>query len=114
MIITNECRATNKLGLLLELTRADECLCTMIECEYDALEQVEITEETLEYLGLELELKRNPDREFGCCQPLFDELETLCECLANEIQNNDWIIHRNKKYGYEEELKYYKEEKMVL
>lgn len=114
MIITKECRAKNKLGLLLILTRADEALLTMLEHEYDEEEQVEITEEELEYMGLEFELQRNLTREYTSSAPLFDELETLCDALANEIQDNDWEIHFDKKYGYEGDLEEYINEKWII
>ena len=113
MIITNECRATNKLGLLLELTRADEALMTLLEHEYDEETEMDITLDTLDYLGLRCELEINR-KEYPHSEPLFDELQTLCACLSEEIENNDWIIHRNKKYGYDQPLEYYKEYNMVL
>ena len=114
MIITRECKATNKLGLLLELTRADEALLTLIEHEYGNDYETNITEETLEYMGLKFELKRNPDCDFDTSRVLFDELETLCLNLANEIEHNDWIIHYDKKYGYDEILEDYIKEGLVI
>ena len=116
MIIKKESEKyiTNKLEMLLELTRIDESTATLIEHEYDALEQVSIAEKMLEYLGFELELKRNPDREYGCAETLFDELQYIIDGLCEEIHNNDFVIHYNKKYGYDQPLEYYKKYNMIL
>ena len=115
MIIKEESKKHfhNKLQILLELTRIDESTMTLIEHNYDSLEQVEIAENMLNYLGFELELKRNPDREFGHEQLLFDELEYIRMGLSTEIRNGDWVIHYNKKYGYDQPLEYYKEYNML-
>lgn len=116
MIIKKESKEffTNKLGMLLELTRIDESTGTLIEHGYDDNEQAQITEDMLEYYGFELELKRNPDREYGCCTTLFDELEYIRMGLFNEIKNNDWEIHYDKKYGYDQPLEFYRRYNMII
>ena len=113
MIIKEESKDyfTNKLGMLLELTRIDESTATLIEHDYDDILQTEIAENMLDYFGFELELKRHP--ETGSVL-LFDELEYIRMGLFNEIKNNDWEIHYNKKYGYDQPLEYYKEYNMIL
>lgn len=116
MIIKEESKNyfDNKLKILLELTRMDEALATLIEHDYDALEQIQITEDMLNYRGFELELKRNLDREYGSPETLFDELEEIRMGLFNEIIQNDWVIHYDKKYGYDQPLEYYQEYNMVV
>lgn len=113
MIITKECKATNKLGLLLELTRADEALLTLLEHEYDEEIQMDITLNTLDYLGLKCELEINRE-EYPHSEPLFDEIETLCSYLFEEIENNDWVIHYDKKYGCDQPLEYYRKYNMII
>ena len=115
MIITDECKITNKIGLLVELTRIDENTATLIEVEaYDINEILENAEENLQYLGLELELKRNPKAQFACATPLFDELEEIRDGIWKELNNNDLVIHYNKKYGYESAYEDYKKEKLII
>ena len=94
MIITKECKITNKIGLLVELTRIDENTATLIEVEaYDPVEILDNAEENLECLGFKLELKRNPKAQFGCATPLFDELAEIRDGLWAELNDNDSIIH---------------------
>lgn len=112
MIITDECQIKSKIMIFSQLTRIDEALMTLIENQYDDVDATYGALESLESIGLEMELKLNDDNLWS--NPLFDELDCIRNGLVDEINNLDLEIHYNKKYGYDQPLEYYKEYNMVL
>lgn len=112
MIITEKCKIKNKVMIFSELTRVDEALSTLIENQYDDVDATYGALETLECMGLAMELKLNDDNLWA--NPLFDEIQEIRDGLVDEIMNCDFDIHYNKKYGYDQPLKYYIETNMVV
>ena len=112
MIITEKCQIKSKIMIFSQLTRIDEALMTLIENQYDDVDATYGALESLECIGLEMELKLNDDNLWA--DPLFDEIDYIRNGLIQEINNLDFEIHYNKKYGYDQPLEYYKEYKMVL
>lgn len=102
MIITRDCKISNKIQLLIDLVRADEALATLTEREYDFEEESEITIEALEYQGIKCELSYDNYGHTETGESVFDELGCLINEIAKEIKNNDLKIHYNVKYGYQE------------
>lgn len=113
MIITNKCKIENKIMIFSELTRIDEALATLIENYHDIDEVTRGAIDTLDFMGFKLELKINP--EYVYADPVFDELNYIRDELINEINNCDFKIHYNKKYGWDNNnAEYYKESEMVI
>lgn len=112
MIITEKCEIKNKVMIFSELTRVDEALATLIENQYDDVDATYGALETLECMGLEMELKLNDDNLWA--NPLFDEIQEIRDGLISEIMDCDFDIHYNKKYGYDQPLEYYIENNMVI
>lgn len=112
MIITEKCKIKNKIMIFSELTRVDEALATLIENEYDDRDATYGALESLECMGFEMELKLNDDNLWA--NPLFDEIDCIRGGLIKEINNLDFEIHYNKKYGYGEPLELYLEQGMVV
>jgi len=100
MIITRDCKISNKIQLLIDLVRADEALATLTEREYDFEEESKITIEALEYQGIKCELNYDQYGHTEAGETVFDELGCLINEIAKEIKNNDMEIHYNVKYGY--------------
>lgn len=112
MIITEKCKIKNKVMIFSELTRIDEALATLIENQYDDYDATISALESLEDMGLELELKLNENNIWA--NPIFDEIGQIRDKLIEEISNCDLEIHYNKKYGYDEPLSFYLESNMVI
>lgn len=100
MIITKECKYTNKIQLLIDLVRAEEALATLIEQEYDFEEESKKTIEALKSQGIKCELSYDNCGYTDTKESIFDELGCLINEIAEEIKNNDLKIHYNIKYGY--------------
>ena len=83
---------TNKITLLIDLARVDECYAVDIEGANKY--KFEDVVETLAYMDIELENAED-------FQMYFEESSAIINKIAEEIKNGDMKIHINKKYGSE-------------
>ena len=100
----------NKVQLLINLVRLSENLGSFIEY-YEFCDEKyfnNIISECKNYLKLRFEIE-------DTCVPLtydsfFDEMDCMIEGISNELLNNDFTIHFDKKYGFNYDLNFFIDE----
>lgn len=99
MIVTDRCCVKRKTQIITELARIHERLCTLLEKEFDWEDATYEAEEVLTCMGFKLEF--SPEKtieEVQLCDIVTSELMCIIDKISEEIEDDDLVIHYNKKY----------------